>query len=60
MNSEQFVRREVVFAALNATERLTNLVLGAQVTNVALLDLEGLIAELADETLQPTTIQTYM
>ena len=60
MNSEQFVRREVVFATLDATERLTNLVLGAQVTNVALLDLEGLTAELADEALQPTSRHTCM
>ena len=60
MYPENIVRRNVALATRRTAERLTNLVLGAEVTNVALFDLEGLTAELADETLQPTTIQTYM
>ena len=55
---KHIVWREVVFAALGAAERVTNLVLGAQVVFQGRLLLEHLVAQLTDE-LQTEQVVSY-
>ena len=58
MHPEDFVRRKTVFPARRTTERVTNLVLGAQVVFQGRLLLEHLVAQLTDE-LQTEQVVSY-
>ena len=58
MHPEDFVRREVVFAARRAAEGVTDLVLGTKMVLQGRFLLEHLVAQLTDE-LQTEQVVSY-